>query len=61
MNQLNFNRNFDQRLNEQMTEKFGDDLLEALENVPTEDQQDGESIFLDTTGETAVLKVSGIQ
>lgn len=56
MNLLNFQRNFDKRLED----KLGD-ALEALAEIPTEDQEDGETVFLDTTGDKPVFKVSGIE
>lgn len=49
MNQINFEREFDERL----LYTLGD-LLAALLNIPDTDQEDGETIYLDN----GVLKVS---
>jgi hypothetical protein len=49
MNQINFEREFDERL--MLT--FGD-LLAALMDMPNADQQDGQTVYLDN----GVLKVS---
>jgi hypothetical protein len=50
MNQINFEREFDER----MLETFGD-LFQALLDIPDTDQEDSETIYLDN----GVLKVSG--
>lgn len=49
MNQINFDREFDERL----LLAFGN-LLAALMDMPDTDQQDGETVYLDN----GVLKVS---
>lgn len=49
MNQINFEREFDERL----LSTFGD-LLAALLNMPDTDQEDGQTVYLDN----GVLKVS---
>ena len=49
MNQINFEREFDERL----LLTFGD-LLQAILDIPDTDQQDGETIYLDND----TLKVS---
>lgn len=49
MNQINFDREFDERL--MLT--FGD-LLAALMDMPNTDQQDGQTVYLDN----GALKVS---
>ena len=51
MNQIIFEREFDERL----LETFGD-LLAAFINVPTADQEDSETVWFDSVN--GVLKVS---
>ena len=52
MNQINFENEFDER----MLYTFGQ-LLQVLMDIPTDDQHDSETIWLDTVN--SVLKVSG--
>ena len=59
MNQINFEREFDERLDAMLNTKlaaiFGD-AYPALKAMPTADQTDGETIYVDTAND--VLKVS---
>ncbi|MBN1457699.1 MAG: hypothetical protein JW912_07600 [Sedimentisphaerales bacterium] len=55
MNQINFEREFDERLDVTFGAYF--EIINALKNIPTEDQHDSETVWLDTA--TGKLKVSG--
>ena len=59
MNQINFEREFDQRLDAMLDTKlaaiFGNSYA-SLKAMPTADQTDGETVYVDT--ENDVLKVS---
>ena len=59
MNQINFDREFDERLDLKLDGKLSAlfaDAYEALKSVPTSDQQDAETIYYDSASGT--LKVS---
>ncbi len=60
MNQINFEREFDERLDAMLDTKlagiFGD-AYPALKALPTEDQEDSVTVYLDSVND--VLKVSG--
>ncbi|MDD5457863.1 MAG: hypothetical protein PHF37_00495 [Phycisphaerae bacterium] len=59
MNQINFEREFDERLDAVLDSKlsaiFGD-AYATLKAMPTADAQDGETVYVDTAN--GVLKVS---